>query len=742
MIYLGVAGLACARTLVEGGAKKVLVLEARNRLGGRTESTVIGNGKFDLGGQWVGPAQTRLLKLIDELKLQKHAQYCDGKKVLDIFNKVTTYSSDIPNGAGLYSILELGLAIHRVDNLSKRVGRVHPEDSKEAEYLDGITTETLKNDFAGAKGTKALLDCTVRGVFGVEPRDLSALHFANYVASNGDLNQLVNIRDANQQWVVHGGMQQVSQGLEGIITASGNGSVSMGIAVRKVDTSRGDGVVEVHAEVLADKEMKVFKTRAVVLALSPPIANTIQYEPPLPYQRSQLLARCVMGCIIKSIILYDSAFWRADGKSGEAISDCESGPCFQTFDDSYEENGVVKQAALVAFINGEPARAWNKQGINERRQAVVAQLVRWFGPKAARFVHYEEKLWGQEEFSRGCPIGIFPPGVLSSAGAVIRQPTPPLFWCGTETAQRSQGFVDGALESGMRAASQTLGFIRKKGVLVESISTTEKSFLVTGGTGFLGQHLVQALLEENETSRIFVLSRSRSSNEIVNSRVCYLTGSVLDLPSLLHVVEEYKIDAIFHLSGAVHHSRSDPGAQARLDELHVVGARNAVLAAAQTSLKRIVLASTSGFVGVQASASDGAALESDDVKVNIIKKWPYYLSKARGEEEFFRMAAESGVHAVAMRPSLILGPGAAKGSPGSTLIVTEFLRRRIPVLPSGGLSLVDVRDVAVSFVNAMKVCCDYFIRLSLIHYHSWLICIYTYSSSVAKTLCIIWAPRT
>ena len=702
----GVAGLQCARILVEGGAKNVLVLEARNRVGGRTESTVLGNGKFDLGGQWVGPQQTRLIKLIDELKLQKHEQFCDGKKVLDIFNKVTTYSSDIPSGAGIYSILELGLAIHKVDNLSKRVGRVHPEESKEAEYLDGITTESLKKDFAGANGTKALLDCTVRGVFGVEPRDLSALHFANYVASNGDLNQLVNIREANQQWVVHGGMQQVSQGLEGIIVASGCGSVTMGVAVRKIDSMRGDGVVEVHGEVLSSKESKVFKARAVVLALSPPIANTIQYEPPLPYQRSQLLARCVMGCIIKSIILYDTAFWRSDGKSGEAISDCVSGPCFQTFDDSYEENGIVRQAALVAFINGEPAREWNLRGVKERRQAVVAQLVRWFGPKASQFVHYEEKLWGQEEFSRGCPIGIFPPGVLSSAGSVIRQPTPPLFWCGTETARRSQGFVDGALESGMRAGSQTLGFIRKKGAVLESMSTVDRAFLVTGGTGFLGHHLVQSLLQDNESSRIFVLSRSRSNNEIVSPRVSYLTGSVTDLPLMLHVVEEHKIDAIFHLSGAVHHSRSDPGAhfQARLDDLHVTGARNAVLAAARTTCKRVVLASTSGFVGVHTNANDGDALESDETKLNIIKKWPYYLSKARAEEEFFRVAAENGVYAIAMRPSLILGPGASTGASSSTLIVTEFLRKRIPVLPSGGLSLVDVRDVAVAFVNAMKVC--------------------------------------
>lgn len=701
------AGLNCARTLIDGGVKNVLVLEARDRLGGRTESTNLGYGKFDLGGQWVGPAQTRLLKLIDELKLQKHEQFCQGKKVLDIFNIVSTYSSDIPNGAGLYSILELGLAIHRVDNLSKRAGRIHPEESKDAEYLDGITAETLKNDFAGAKGTKALLDCTVRGVFGVEPRDLSALHFANYVASNGDLNQLVNIKDANQQWVVHGGMQQVSQGLEGIITTSGCGVVTMGVAVRKVNSTREDGVVEISGEILSTKEVKVFKTRAVVLALAPPIANTIQYDPPLPYQRSQLLSRCVMGCIIKSIILYDSAFWRSDGKSGEAISDCVSGPCFQTFDDSYEENGVMKQAALVAFINGEPAREWNQRGVTERRQAVIAQLIRWFGPKASQFVHYEEKLWGNEEFSKGCPIGIFPPGVLSSVGSVIRQPTPPLFWCGTETAQRSQGFVDGALESGTRCSSQVLGFIRKQGVQLNSISTADQVFLVTGGTGFLGHYLIHAIFLECTSSNIIVLSRSKSNNEIVNPRVKYLTGSVTDLALMLLIVSEHKVSAIFHLSGAVHHSRSDPEAQSRLDDLHITGTKNAVLAAAQTTLKRIVLASTSGFVGVQTTDTDGAALESDATKLQVIKRWPYYLSKARAEEEFFRVAAENGVYAIAMRPSLILGPGASKES--STLIVTEFLRKRIPVLPPGGLSFVDVRDVAVSFLNAMKV--SYYIFL-------------------------------
>ena len=179
------------------------------------------------------------------------------------------------------------------------------------------------------------------------------------------------------------------------------------------------------------------------------IGRLIQFDPPLPFTHQELISRNFMGSIIKIIICYETAFWRTTSSdsslaplSGEVICDCSVGPVFQVFDDCYCQSGgdEVQQAALVAFINGEPSRRWSQPHItlSDRKEQVIKQLVRWFGPKAAEYTEYREKVWTQELYSKGCPIGVYGPGVLTSmvdtssnSYTTIRTPHGSLFWAGT-----------------------------------------------------------------------------------------------------------------------------------------------------------------------------------------------------------------------------------------------------------------------------------------------------------------------
>lgn len=218
------------------------------------------------------------------------------------------------------------------------------------------------------------------------------------------------------------------------------------------------------------------------------------------------------------------------------------------------------------------------------------------------------------------------------------------------------------------------------------------TYLVTGGTGFLGQHLVRGLLDAGHAVRVLARSSDRA---LERAGATFVRGSVLNPRQLEEAVAG--VDGVFHLAGKV---ERDPKRAHRLFTLHVTGTRNVLEAVAATENKpRIVYASTSGTVGV---TTDGRTIPDDESELatEVVKDWPYYLSKVYAEKAVDSFAKRKGLDVVTMRPTLLLGPGDSRLS--STGDVQKFLDRKIPVVPSGGVSFVDVRDVAVAFIAAME----------------------------------------
>ena len=209
--------------------------------------------------------------------------------------------------------------------------------------------------------------------------------------------------------------------------------------------------------------------------------------------------------------------------------------------------------------------------------------------------------------------------------------------------------------------------------------------LVTGATGFLGSTLVPMLRQAGHDVRVLV----RSGVEV--PEVETVKGDVRDPDSVLRALAG--VEGVYHLAGLV--SR-DPADARKMYELHVDGTRNLLTAAARAGLKRIVLASSSGTIGV--SRVRRVASEEDDYPIETVGRWPYYLSKIY-EEKIAIDFARRGLPIVILNPSLLLGPGDARMS--STQDIFRFLMGRIPVMPRGGISFVDVRDAARAFVAAL-----------------------------------------
>jgi dihydroflavonol-4-reductase len=215
-------------------------------------------------------------------------------------------------------------------------------------------------------------------------------------------------------------------------------------------------------------------------------------------------------------------------------------------------------------------------------------------------------------------------------------------------------------------------------------------YFVTGATGFLGGHLVDQLVAEGD--EVVALCRE-DEPELEDRGVVVARGDILDGGSVESGCAG--ADGAFHCAGKV--SRRPEDAE-ELYRVHVDGTRSVLAACKRAGVKRVVVASTSGTVAVSEDPKH-VATEADRAPVPLLSRWPYYRSKLYAEEAALA-ANEPGFEVIAVNPTLLLGPGDERRS--STEDVRVFLERRIPAVPSGGLSFVDVRDAALGMILAMK----------------------------------------
>lgn len=441
VIGAGFAGIAAARRLIAAGMR-VVVLEARDRVGGRvcTETVSIDGREVpvDLGGQWLGPTQTRAVELAKELGIATFVQHQGGRNVLDLDGRRRLFRGTVPSVNPL-ALASIGWAWWRLDQLAKQVPLEAPWTAPRAAEWDGTTLEAFLRSHAPSATARKLLKYAMETVFAADPADLSLLHALFYIRSGGGLDALLSSDGGAQQDRVVGGMQRFAEALARSI----EGSIRLGSPARAIARSAGGVVVRTDGDAIS--------ARRVIVALPPMLAGRLRYEPALPAARDQLTQRVPQGSVIKCIATYEEPFWRAEGLSGHGITDVA--PAHIHFDASPPDGAP---GMLVGFVEGAQARIWSGRGAEERRRAVLACFARCFGERAARPLHYVDKSWAEDEWSRGCYAGYFPPGVWTSSGEALRAPIGRIHWAGTETATQWNGYIDGAIRSGDRAADEIL----------------------------------------------------------------------------------------------------------------------------------------------------------------------------------------------------------------------------------------------------------------------------------------------
>ncbi|HEY0485025.1 MAG TPA: flavin monoamine oxidase family protein [Mycobacteriales bacterium] len=440
VVGAGIAGLVCARDLRRHGVD-VVVAEARDRVGGRLLTTALPDGTtVELGGQFLGPGQDRAYALAAELGLRTFRTHTAGRQVLETEDgRVRRYRGTTPRVSPL-TLVDVGRAQRRFERLARTVDPAAPWDAPGAADLDAQTLATWIAANLRTDGGRRLFGVACGAVWSAEPAELSLLHALFYARAAGGLGRLVDTDGGAQQDRLDGGAQQLALRL-----ADGLGPrVCLGEPVEEI--SQDSGGVRVTA-----RTGRTWHTERVVVAVPPPLAARLRYDPPLPADRDALTQRLPMGAVVKVMAVYAEPFWRADGLSGQAVS--LRGPIGAAFDSSPDDGG---HGVLLGFVEGAAARAHLRLPARARRAAALDALDRLFGPRAGEPVGYVEQDWIGEPFSRGGYAALFPPGAWTQLGPALRRPVGRIHWSGTETATRWYGYIDGAVRAGEQTARDLL----------------------------------------------------------------------------------------------------------------------------------------------------------------------------------------------------------------------------------------------------------------------------------------------
>ena len=434
----GFAGVSAARELHRAGRSFVL-LEARQRLGGRVHSTQVLNGiDIELGGQWIGPGQDKMYALVKELGIQTYRTFDEGKCVLDLGGKLKTYKGLIPK-VGPLSLWYIDRTIKRLDRMARSLSTEAPWTHPKAPVWDSLTLEAFLQRHVKTDNAMKIMRAGLETVLACHPNEVSLLHTLFYIKSGRDINTLLSIENGAQQDRIVGGMQAIVEKM----AAPFNGSIQFGETVKKIE--QGTEGCTVHTT------SRTYKSKKIIVAIPPVLAGRIVYQPALPLAKQQLFQKIPMGIVVKCYAIYKKPFWREKGFSGEVVTD-EHSPYQTIFDNAAPH--TTRYGVLMGFALAQRATRLMALPPARRKQLMVETLTRYFGKEAANIQHYEDKCQAEEEYSQGCYTGYFPPGIWTQYRNEIRQPNGHIHWAGTETATIWNGYIEGAVRSGIRAVEE------------------------------------------------------------------------------------------------------------------------------------------------------------------------------------------------------------------------------------------------------------------------------------------------
>lgn len=438
VVGAGVAGLAAANRLVDEG-RTVVVLEARDRVGGRLWNTEIGGEANELGGEWVAPYQARLHALLPELGIELFPAYRDGDDVyVDEAGRAHRHARE---ESGLSSNSERALkeADAKLDALAKELDPEAPWEHPNARALDTITfDEWLRREVGDANARDNLCSYLADGFQTKPAHSFSLLQGLWTIAGAGGTYELF----AGEQCLAYrvvGGSQLIP-----IRLAERLGDrVVLSAPVRTIRWS--DERVELDAGVVRGH------ARAAIVAIPPNLTGAIRFEPALPAWRMRLQQATSQGYVIKLLAVYEEPFWREAGLSGEGFALRQL--VRELYDNSPPSASV---GVLCTFLPGEQAEIAARMSPNARKSAVLEGLAKFVGPRALEATDYIETDWSAEEWTRGAYAATFGAGGLTRFGEDLRRPVGPIHWACADIAGTGHMHMEGGVRSGEAAATAVL----------------------------------------------------------------------------------------------------------------------------------------------------------------------------------------------------------------------------------------------------------------------------------------------
>ncbi|MFC8424738.1 flavin monoamine oxidase family protein [Streptomyces sp. NPDC057236] len=430
VVGAGLAGLTAADQLSRTG-HDVVVVEGRDRVGGRIHTVEVAGVPVDAGATWVAPGHTAVRDLARRFDCEFVPQFHQGKGVMSFGGKrkIESATSMAP-----WVMLDLTRIMSELQKMVDGLPVSSPWEHPHAARFDSMSLGEWLTAKHALKDTRKFLNMFSLVHWGAPVGEVSLFNVMRYIKNLGGIEHMLAVEGGDQQDRVLG----TTHTLVSRLAATLEDCLLVASPVQRI-TTVGDRVT-------VETGKHTIEARYVIVTASPTHRSTIEFTPALPQRHYGLARSWRLGALSKAFVAYDRPFWRDEGLSGEGMSDDET--VFLTFDVSPDADGP---GILMVFCDGRGFDAYDEA---ERRRRVVRHLIHLYGAPARHTIDYTDFSWGNDVFAPGGPNPALGPKTWTTFGPFLREPVGRVHWAGTETADETSGSMNGAILSGQRAAAE------------------------------------------------------------------------------------------------------------------------------------------------------------------------------------------------------------------------------------------------------------------------------------------------